>query len=332
MAGAVDTLFLALDGHALVEPDGLWIFLNAQVPLGGVPSQWKDHLVCQQDWRGPHLDLKAHGLTLVDGQEEESSFRGALIVIGKHRGENEAMVTAASHIIGEDATIIIAGDKTAGIGSLRKKLTKMCDVEGSIAKHHATCFWLSNNKALQDFGAILPDAAHGFKTAPGMFSHGKIDVGSALLAGFIDETLRGDIADLGAGWGYLSSEILTKAKPQSLDLYEAHKPSLNAAKVNIDQRAPQVTTAFHWLDITREDIAKKYDAIIMNPPFHTARHSEISLGEQFIIKAAFALKPGGQLLMVANSGLPYERILGSKFRRVDRLALEKGFKVFRAVI
>ena len=46
--------------------------------------------------------------------------------------------------------------------------------------------------------------------------------------------------------------------------------------------------------------------------------------------ASHALKPGGQLFMVANRQLPYERTLAQAFSKVTKLREEQGFKVFWA--
>ena len=49
-----------------------------------------------------------------------------------------------------------------------------------------------------------------FRTAPGMFSHDRIDAGSRLLAECLPETAKGAAADFGAGWGYLVGACLRK--------------------------------------------------------------------------------------------------------------------------
>jgi 16S rRNA (guanine1207-N2)-methyltransferase len=77
-------------------------------------------------------------------------------------------------------------------------------------------------------------------------------------------------------------------------------------------------------------VAQRYDAIVMNPPFHTGRAAEPGLGQALIAAAARALRKGGTLLMVANRQLPYEADLVKHFARVEKLAQEETFKIFRA--
>ena len=50
----------------------------------------------------------------------------------------------------------------------------------------------------------------GFTTVPGVFSADAPDRGSVLLAAALPAKLPARVADLGAGWGYLSRAILAR--------------------------------------------------------------------------------------------------------------------------
>lgn len=330
MPGAADTLFLPiLNGDVNLDASP-WLFLGARAPDKGIPADLIDHLVCEQHMREPYLDLQMRGADVQTSISEDQQFAGALILIGKHRGENEAMIARAATLCHQGSVIIVAGDKTSGIGSLKKRMAQHSEIEGSQAKYHATVFWIRNVSNLSGApkSARIAQPA-GFKTAPGMFSPEKIDKGSALLAEHIDKSIRGAVADFGSGWGYLSRVIVEKGAANTLDLFEAHWPSLEAAKNNL-LTIDGPTMSYHWLDITREPISRRFDGIVMNPPFHTGRKSEPALGEKFIETAAKVLKPKGRLLMVANSGLPYEKTLTAHFARFKELEKRDGFKILFA--
>jgi len=91
---------------------------------------------------------------------------------------------------------------------------------------------------------------------------------------------------------------------------------------------------FHWADATQfklsGTVAKGFDGIVMNPPFHTARAAEPSLGKAFIASAAKLLAPHGTLWMVANRHLPYEAEAQSHFNQVTEIAGDARFKVIEA--
>jgi 16S rRNA (guanine1207-N2)-methyltransferase len=77
-------------------------------------------------------------------------------------------------------------------------------------------------------------------------------------------------------------------------------------------------------------LPQRYDAIVSNPPFHQGRADLPELGRAFITSAADALQPDGRLLLVANRHLPYEAVLGQRFREVRTLVTQEGFKVIEA--
>lgn len=329
MAGAADTLFIPI-ANGDITANGRWLYLGAQPPSKGFVAELKADLVCEQPMRGPFLELEARGVEVKPRIPVEQSYEGALILIGKHRAENETLIAKAALQCSAHAPILIAGDKTSGIGSLRKRIAQIAEIEGSYAKNHATVFWFFNSDGVAQFGSAKDkNAPSGFTTEPGMFSHGKIDTGSALLSEFIDESISGSVADFGAGWGYLSKVVLEKSAPRSLDLFEAHWPSLEAAKLNL-QQFESARLNYHWLDVTSEQIDQRFDHIVMNPPFHTGRKTEPGLGERFIEVAASCLKPRGYLHLVANSGLPYEKKLNHCFSHMEMLEKRDGFKIIRA--
>ena len=128
---------------------------------------------------------------------------------------------------------------------------------------------------------------------------------------------------------YLHIPFCRKHSPgiQHIDLIDAEHLALDAARTNItDERA-----AFHWLDLTTEAPPHTYDAIICNPPFHTGRASTPELGQQVIDAASRALRPGGRFYMVANRGLPYERMLKANFTSFETLADNNKFRITRAL-
>ncbi len=67
-----------------------------------------------------------------------------------------------------------------------------------------------------------------------------------------------------------------------------------------------------------------------NPPFHDGGAEDQALGKIFIQRAADSLRSGGTLWLVANAHLPYEATLRERFRSVETVAQEGGYKVFEA--
>ena len=160
-----------------------------------------------------------------------------------------------------------------------------------------------------------------FVTAPGMFSHDRTDAGSRLLAESLPESAKGVAADFGAGWGYLSTMLAERtAGLKAIDLYEADYESLEAARTNLAALPTVPEFGFFWHDLVGEKVERKYDLIVMNPPFHQGRAAEPEIGQAIIKAASSALKSGGRLFMVQNRGLPYDQTLRRVFPMLRKSA------------
>ena len=324
------TLMLPFEQELLPFPgEGeRYCYINAMAPEDG---DWRGVLDCEQGNRRDFLQLKTAGFS-VEPKLEPKDFDGALVLAGKHKRLNEANVIRAWNGLKPGKILVVAGDKNVGIAPLRKFVQAKTEVEESLSKNHGLVFWAV--KQGSDWEVPMVGASvDGYKTAPGMFSPEKIDMGSSLLAEHFDERIRGSVADFGAGWGYLCGELLSRSKKLShLDLYEVDWASLEAAKENIADKIGDVRLSANWHDIISEPITRKYNWIIMNPPFHAGRNADIPLGESFITKARQSLQPKGKLLMVANIQLPYEALLKQKFSRCELLSAKGGFKIFEAMV
>jgi 16S rRNA (guanine1207-N2)-methyltransferase len=150
----------------------------------------------------------------------------------------------------------------------------------------------------------------------------------------LPDDLRGHVADFGAGYGYLASQIVARCPHvSSIDLYEAEARALEPARLNMQRaiRESGRVVAFdvHWHDITT-GIDQRYDAVVSNPPFHQGRADLPDLGRAFIARAANALVSHGRLLLVANRHLPYEGTLAAHFEQVHTVIEQDGFKVIEA--
>ncbi len=248
----------------------------------------------------------------------------AIVVVPRAKALARAMVAEAARCAD---LVVVDGSKTDGVDSLWKSCRKSLGDLPSVTKDHGRIFWFSKTDVFEDWKAAPPSRGKdGYFTAAGVFSDGAIDKGSALLAAALPEKLPKRMADLGAGWGYLTDQVLQRAGVEQIDLIEAEALSLDCAKLNVtDPRA-----SFHWADALQFAPEKPYDGIVMNPPFHAGRKGDPDLGRGFIAAAARMLTPQGQLWMVANRHLPYESALRDLFRHVEELPGSGGFKIFHA--
>lgn len=69
-------------------------------------------------------------------------------------------------------------------------------------------------------------------------------------------------------------------------------------------------------DLMSSVAEKRYNIILTNPPFHLGVATETKVVQALIESAYHILYPGGQLIMVANKFLRYDRLLNNIFENV----------------
>ena len=231
--------------------------------------------------------------------------------------------------------LMVAADNKAGGARLPKFFHEIGLTSTYDTKQRVRVCWAQKSNVNEDILKVWIEGAQrrddpptGFVTKPGIFGWQKIDRGSALLIEAIDMPLKGRGADFGAGYGFLSSELLKNGTHEisHMDVIDADHHALDCARENLNAQ----DCAFLWEDLTKPYKASApYDFIVMNPPFHDAKQGDPAIGQAFIQNAYSNLKPGGQLWMVANTHLPYETTL-SIFPQVERKVQKDGFKVLYA--
>ncbi|MDX8387746.1 MAG: methyltransferase [Ghiorsea sp.] len=243
------------------------------------------------------------------------------------------MATAFAHLV-DGGKLLLACENQYGAKSYDSALKKIAGISVSNSKSKCRLCSAKKTSAL-DIGlqqawieAALPKRldSHGLWAQAGLFSWKSADVGSKLLLEHLPE-MEGEGLDLCCGYGLLSHSILHKsANIKQLHMFEAESLALDCAKKNV-KAFEQVS--FYHLDATKDSLPKHLDWIVCNPPFHTGQSRDVELGQTIVTCACEALKYNGNLYVVANRQLPYEKILKAQLREVEIIAVGNGFKVIR---
>lgn len=332
---ALKTLFYPFEAELLAMPGQgtRALFIGAE-PGFRKPQGFDARLSLVQGFRPHVLALAAAGHEIT-ARAEEDGFDVTLVLAGRHRGLNELRVAEAIERAAPGGLVVVAGGKEDGIASLRKRLGGLLDIEDHLPKYHGIALWFRRTAQAEAAAATLradnPEmlVEGRFRTAPGMFSFERVDAGSRLLADNLPSDIKGKVADFCAGWGYVAAEVAARAKElKALDLFEADFDALEVAKANVPDTPVQ--PAFHWQDLAKEPVERRYDLVVMNPPFHQDRDADPEIGQRMIKAASAALKPGGRLFMVANRHLPYQPVLAQAFSSVQEIAVDSAFRVYAA--
>lgn len=336
---ALETLMLALrNEESLVPAEGRIGFLRARVHED-LPN-FGDRLSCEQDFKPDALELQAAGVTGPDHKALEGKFTLVLLLPDRQKLQTLADLARGMDLLEDGGMLVVCLHNDWGAKRYEKLLAELAGAVGSLSKNHCRVFWAQKTADLKPdlmaewrSHAETRQSVEGrFWSRPGLFSWNEIDKGSRFLTEHLPDRIRGAVADLGAGWGFLSDFLLrTFPAIKSLDVFEADRIALECAKRNLAAAAPGAKVRYHWDDVTAGAGSAKFDFAVMNAPFHEGRRPDPMLGLRFIEAAANALKPGGEMWLVANSHLPYEKHVQAAFARSEIVIQTAGFKVMLGV-
>ncbi len=328
MHPALDTLILALDGQ--VPERALFLGAEAHPSLPANIVGWQPFKPSADAWQNA-------GFKRLDHLPDDQRWPLVLVLPGKSRDETLFWFALARTHLEPGGLLIAALPNGAGAARFEKELAKATGPVKSIQKHKCRAFSAHDNghwnEAIfaewRQLGELRTIPGTHYQTQAGIFSSEHIDPGSQLLVDHLPKSIRGRVADLGAGWGFLSDQLLQRCPNiDAIDLYEADARALDCAKLNLAGHRER-TISYHWHDV-RQPLQGEYHAIVMNPPFHSGQATDVDLGRAFITTAHQALRRGGDLFIVANRQLPYEATLDQVGFRHRLITQSDTFKLLFA--
>ena len=167
-----------------------------------------------------------------------------------------------------------------------------------------------------------------FQTDAGVFSKGEVDTGTDLLLNALPEEMRGDILDLGCGWGAIGISVARKWPEAKVTMADINLRALALSRENAKRNHADVACVES--DGMAAFAGRRFDTIVTNPP--------IRAGKQVIYRmfadAAACLKPGGVLYLVIRKQQGAEscmKYLQTMFSSVEKIDKSGGFWVLKAV-
>lgn len=318
-------LFYAFEVSPQLQRGGQIAVLNA---CGQEPSAWT-----AASW-----DASIHRHAPHMQKELQGRYDVVCIRATRQRAETRGLVAqAALHNlkIDSEACIVITQHNDHGAKTLEDDLkTVFTDISVISKGKKRTIICVGHNfKAdiLAQWEAEAAPrliAATGFWSQPGLFSYDRIDVGSQLLASCLPQTLTGQGADIGCGYGFLARTIMSVAGVKKLTAVDVDARAVAACARNV----PDARLETVWADATQlHPQLNGLDWVVTNPPFHTQQDESQALGQAICSAALSMLKPRGKLWLVANRHLPYESYLQSKARSMTCVSAAHGFKIIHCI-
>lgn len=316
-------------GRALMINPGIVTGGRSFFP-GAQPEIWQ--------WGKAAADFyTGQGLQVFTDVPPEGSYDRIFLRLPRQREEGLGLIAAAHSLLAPDGILLIAAANDAGGSRLEKILHPFAPALQGEAKHKCRVVWARKQDIAPLPQSWAEDAswqrhtATGFWTRPGLFSWDRFDTATAMLLPFLPQGQAGTFADLGCGYGAIAAAIAAKNPGLSkLVCLDADARALEACRRNLAESEVSRKTEFVWADLSVPGRDITVDHAVMNPPFHQDRAQAVALGQAFIARAAGMLRPGGNLLMVANAHLPYEYVLQKHFAAFEKLTEAQGFKIFQA--
>jgi 16S rRNA G1207 methylase RsmC len=265
-------------------------------------------------------------------------FQQVLMRIPKNAAYFEYQLGQLAHVLAPGSKLYFAGmDKhlSANTAQLIERYF------GSVQRHRgrgkARLF-----SAEQNAPASLPDSdfyCHyhceqlgvELSALPNVFSRERLDRGTRLLLENVHRLAPAeDLADLACGNGVLGIAAVQQGLASAVTFADESAMAIASARMNcLAIRKEDRSLAFHHGD-GLQGVAQRFDRILCNPPFHLGHTVDDYAGRRLLVQCTTSLKPGGELVLVANRHLPYGETLKKSFSHVEQLACNKKFVVWKA--
>ncbi|AAG08015.1 MULTISPECIES: class I SAM-dependent methyltransferase [Pseudomonas] len=281
------------------------------------------------------LDARFPGRSRFDTRAPTGAWTSAVLFLPKSRELTDYLLASlAARLPGGE--LFLVGEKRGGIERASKQLAAYGKPRKLDSARHCQLWQVRIEQApaepdlhalAQRYSLPLADGELQVVSLPGVFSHGRLDRGSALLLGQLQALPGGHLLDFGCGAGVLGA-VLKRRYPASrlslldVDAFAVESSRLTLAANGLDGEV----IAADGIDGAPRELA----AIVSNPPFHQGVHTDYQASERLLQRAAEHLAPGGELRLVANSFLKYPPLIERHLGPCRTLAEGDGFRIYSA--
>jgi len=269
---------------------------------------------------------------------DEEKYDWVIINLPRQKALLNMMLDCAANLLAKDGILWLAGENRAGIKSADKQMKLHF---GRIRKldnaRHCTLLE-ADTRLSQDFfdprayrnhwDLNCDDSGITVISYPGVFAHGRLDDGTALMLQALKTMiLDGDVLDFACGAGVIGACIATQNPNTSITLLDTSALALRACSETLEaNHLNGLVLASDGLS----EVSGSFDYVVSNPPIHAGARTDNRLGLRLLELIHEHIRPGGKLILVANVHLPYENWLSTRFKRFGELAANDNYKVIVA--
>lgn len=264
-----------------------------------------------------------------------TAFDAAVLFLPKSRELTDYLMHALAARL-PDGLLYLVGEKRAGVERAARQLAPLGEARKLDSARHCQLWQVrvSNMTAAPDlqhlaqrFELELADGPLRIVSLPGVFSHGRLDRGTALLLDQLDGLPPGQLLDFGCGAGIIGASLKRRYPESDVVMLDVDAFAVESSRLTLAANQLQAEViAGDGIDAAPRDCT----AIISNPPFHQGVHTHYEASEALLQHAARHLRPGGELRLVANAFLKYPPLIEAHLGRCETLTHADGFRIYRA--
>lgn len=262
-------------------------------------------------------------------------FEAAVVFLPKAKDLTDYILNAvASRLEGRE--VFLVGEKKSGIEGAAKQLNPFGKPRKLDSARHCQLWQVTVANApqakpleslAQEYELPLAEGSLKVISLPGVFSHGRLDRGSALLLEHLDKLPSGHLLDFGCGAGVLGAAVKRRYPHNQVTMLDVDAFAAASSRLTLAANGLEAEV------ITGDGIDAApmgLTAILSNPPFHVGVHTDYYATENLLRKAAKHLKNGGELRLVANSFLKYQPLIEEHLGACAIKAEGQGFRIYQA--
>lgn len=267
--------------------------------------------------------------------QDDGLYDVALLALPKGRELSQAMMGACLQALCPTGMLFVAGASKGGAKTAHSDLQSLVPssrVLGNKARHRIF-------SALRPDGFVNPwhhepqkrtfhvfDKDYSLYTHPGIFSYDHLDEGTAFLLAHLHELALPEaprLLDAGCGVGIVGMVAERELNSRKVVWVDSDLLAVRCVQKTLPT-APVIAA-----DLTHDLLAahSPFDAILCNPPFHKEHEKSMGFMRSFARRAREMLVPGGRLVIVFNSFLPYWEVLEEHFAEIEFIADDGRFQI-----
>jgi 16S rRNA (guanine1207-N2)-methyltransferase len=292
-------------------------------------------------------NLKIHQYP-IDPPLATESFDIAVMLIPKGRNLARRWLLETIRVLKPYGVLYLGGANDIGVQSIIKDAAELFTyVEILGYKKGTRIAKISKKKRTADFPAwagingIAPGTWQEFehtiganhysvRCLPGVFSADHLDEGTSLLLDNFEVPENARVLDVGCGYGILGMAAARKQASAQIEMVDVDLMAVASSAENIRLNLLANVRVFAS-DLLSACSPGLYQLILSNPPFHTGKQTNYMISEALVEQAYNCLAPGGELILVANRFLRYEKLMEPLFSRVTIKVQTNKFHVITGV-